>query len=76
MNASIQAKDALTAVRKNLHSLANKERAEGSMRFFKTGPGEYGEGDKFLGLTVPQVRSLVPRHHGPAPQLGPSSTMA
>jgi 3-methyladenine DNA glycosylase AlkD len=51
--------DLLVAIRKNLHALADVERAVGSARFFKTGVGEYGEGDKFLGVTVPQVRSLV-----------------
>ena len=42
-----------------LDALADPERAAGMARFFKTGPGEYGEGDVFAGLTVPAVRRVV-----------------
>ncbi|AHJ96450.1 DNA alkylation repair protein [Hymenobacter swuensis] len=42
-----------------MHALANPERAVAVARFFKTGPGEYGEGDQFLGLTMPQQRLLA-----------------
>jgi 3-methyladenine DNA glycosylase AlkD len=40
-------------------ALRSPSRARILRGFFKTGPGEYGEGDVFLGLTVPQVRRIV-----------------
>lgn len=43
----------------HLESLRNEEQRKNLMRFFKTGPGEYGEGDEFLGLKVPQTREVV-----------------
>lgn len=46
----------------HLHSLADPVRAKHSLRFFKTGKGEYGEGDQFLGLTNPQIRDTVRRY--------------
>jgi 3-methyladenine DNA glycosylase AlkD len=46
-------------VRTVLVGLGDPERARQSLRFFKTGPGQYGEGDKFLGLSTPQLRALA-----------------
>lgn len=43
----------------NIRRQANKKRALGSARFFKTGVGQYGAGDIFIGLTVPQCRQLA-----------------
>jgi 3-methyladenine DNA glycosylase AlkD len=52
----------LRRLRSELAQLASPERAALQQRYFKTGPGEYAEGDRFLGLTVPQVRALVKRY--------------
>jgi len=46
-------------VSKALRLEATPERAKSSARFFKSGPGQYGEGDKFLGVTVPQQRIVA-----------------
>ena len=42
-----------------MESLHDEEQRQILMRFFKTGPGEYGEGDEFIGLKVPQTREVV-----------------
>lgn len=49
----------MSALKHAILQLANPERAIGTARFFKTGKGQYGEGDIFIGVSNPQVQSTV-----------------
>lgn len=54
------------AIESAIHALANEAQAAHLMRFFKTGDGQYGEGDRFLGLRVPDTRAVVAAHRNAA----------
>jgi 3-methyladenine DNA glycosylase AlkD len=49
----------MTQIKKMLHSFADTGKARLLRGFFKTGKGEYGEGDVFIGVTMPQIRSVA-----------------
>ena len=52
------------ALKRELKAAGTPERAAGAARFFKTGKGEYGESDIFLGVTVPELRRIVRQYRG------------
>src|SRR5690606_31241279 len=47
------------SVKEQLLAFGSPQKAADSLRFFKTGKGEYGEGDQFIGCTVPETRSVA-----------------
>jgi 3-methyladenine DNA glycosylase AlkD len=49
----------MKTIKNRLEQLASPETAEILQKFFKTGPGEYGEGDIFIGVRVPDLRKLA-----------------
>lgn len=48
----------LNRLLKELQESSNSEKAKIYKKFFKTGPGEYGQGDIFIGLTMPEIRRI------------------
>jgi 3-methyladenine DNA glycosylase AlkD len=52
----------LEQIKKDLAQLGDPERAKNSRWFFKTGKGQYGEGDIFLGITVPEQRKIAKKY--------------
>ena len=54
----------LTQLKKELKEYSHPDKAKVYARFFKTGKGQYGEGDVFLGLTVPEQRILAKKYVG------------
>src|SRR3989344_5366021 len=49
-------------IQADLNRQADIKKAQVYQRFFKTGKGQYGEGDKFIGLTVPQLRAIAKKY--------------
>ena len=52
----------LSNIKKDLQKYKKSSQAKILQRFFKTGPGEYGEGDVFLGLKVQEIRGIAKKH--------------
>ncbi len=49
----------MSKIQQELTKKSSKAKAKILQRFFKTGPGEYGEGDIFIGVKVPEIRAIV-----------------
>lgn len=58
----IEGRSRVGAIEQELHAHSDPEVADFLGRYFKTGPGEYGEGDRFLGIRVPVLRKLARKY--------------
>src|SRR5512147_3016598 len=58
----------LKQLKDDLRKLADPEKAKVLSRFFKTGKGQYGEGDIFLGIVVPRQRAVARKYAGLSPR--------
>jgi 3-methyladenine DNA glycosylase AlkD len=60
----MEKKPARTQLERELKAAADPVRAEHSVGYFRTGKGQYGEGDIFLGISVPVLRKIALKHRG------------
>lgn len=63
-NLKKQTMSAIEIITNELQTLGSTEKAAHLSRFFKTGKGQYGENDRFLGVTVPETRRVAKAHAG------------
>lgn len=57
----------IVAIQQELRAMADPQKAVVLRQFFKTGPGQYGQGDRFLGIKIPDLRRLAKSHTTMAP---------
>jgi 3-methyladenine DNA glycosylase AlkD len=62
MKQNLTKKQLRNNILKDLKDVSSKGRAIGSQRFFKTGKGEYGQGDVFVGIRTPQIRKISKKY--------------
>jgi len=62
MKQNLTTKQLRNNILKDLKKVSSNERAIGSQRFFKTGKGEYGQGDLFIGIRTPEIRRISKRY--------------
>ncbi|MFA7628552.1 MAG: DNA alkylation repair protein [Candidatus Dojkabacteria bacterium] len=64
MKQNLTKKQLRNNILKDLKKVSSRERAVNSSRFFKTGKGEYGEGDLFIGIRTPEIRKISKKYLG------------
>ncbi len=61
---STEAQVTSAGIERRLREMGSEADATFLQRYFRTGPGEYGEGDRFLGIRIPALRALVREYRG------------